>query len=276
MPLLDPQVLIRSTATAAAHAHTGGPLKIELARTEAQQSFTWQPDLDAHLLIGAHPGAGGTTALCTAVLGWTATGGTAWLIDPYHRRLEGLRDWPNVDAVAGQGEKDAAAALLTALHAAMQRRYLDLLEGTVQHEDLTPILLAIDEFTDFTGWCEQARATQTHQLLDEVLRKGRGARIHLAVRTTSCRRQDLGGQQVGAFGQRVWIGPASELDSLVLWSTPHAAELGSPVRGRAIVSDAHGGLGTAQIVWTPDPSDQQLSVEDQQQLQALRPTVRHR
>jgi len=54
-----------------------------------------------------------------------------------------------------------------------------------------------------------------------------------------------------------------------------AAGLGSPVRGRAIVSDAHGELETAQVVWTPDPSDQQLSVEDQQQLQALRPTVRH-
>lgn len=170
----------------------------------------------------------------TAVLGWTAAGGTACLIDPYHRRLEGLRGWPNVDAVAGQREEDAAVALLAALHATMQRRHLDLLEGTVQHEDLTPILLAIDEFTDFTGWCEQIREKQTregrdadrgpasvqqgrfpHQLLDEVLRGGRGARIHLAVRTTRVRRQ-----QVEAFDQRVWIGPMSELDSRVLWSTP--------------------------------------------------------
>lgn len=288
--LAGPHVLVRNPTIATTTAHTDLVPTIVLARSDDDAWLTWRPEAEAHLLIGARAGAGGTAALRTAVLTWTAAGGVAHLIDPYYRRLEGLRNWPNVHAVAGQGDEHAAMSIVEELHVEMQRRHRDLENGTARLNDFVPLLLAIDDHPDFDGWCERApEATTTdspgtggppairarsfvpRKAVEDLLRRGRCARIHLAVRTT--RASSVGIPLLNHFSQRMWIGPANYQESYTMWSSILGAEISSHVRGRAVCSDLSGQPVKAQAVWTPDPTSAHLTRDDQLQLQALRPLV---
>ena len=283
--LCSAHVLVRNptkaTAPPAAVTARGtvGSLEVVLAQSDAKQWLTWRPDVDAHLLVAAHPHAGGTTALRTAVLGWTAAGGVAYLIDPVHGCLEGLRGWPGVQAVAGQEDPDATQAILQTLHAELTRRYQDGESGKVSSSDLRPILLAIDDYPDFRSWWEHDNARDRRSraygdrspmgVLQDLRRRGRCVRIHLALRTTDCR--DSEAQLTGL--QRLWIGAAGHQESYAMWSSLIGAEISPRVRGRGICSDAQGQPVKVQVVWTPDPSAPVLSSDDQLQLQALRPAL---
>lgn len=286
--LTGPHVLVRNPTVATTSAHTNRGPAVVLARTDDGVWLTWRPDAEAHLLIGARAGAGGTAALRTAVLAWTAAGGVAHLIDPYHRRLEGLRNWPNVESVAGQGDEHAAMSIVEELHAEMQRRYRALENGTARLTDFVPTLLAIDDHPDFDGWCARMHATTTtestatvwppavrtrslapRKAIENLLRQGRCVRTHLAVRTTSA--SSVGIPLLDHFHQRMWIGPANYQESYTMWSSIIGAEISSHVSGRAVCSDRSGQPVKAQAVWTPDPTSAHLTRDDQLQLQALRP-----
>ncbi|PRY05744.1 hypothetical protein CLV37_1375 [Kineococcus rhizosphaerae] len=162
--------------------------------------------------------------------------------------------------------------------------------------DLPPTLLAIDDYADFYAlWKPAEKADpsglvnedgahggvqgearprrpeasgQMHplQILGVLLREGRCANIHVALRSTSCRRRET----MLAGYQRLWVGAANFQESYVMWDSIIASEISSHVRGRGICSDIHGQPAKAQVVWTPDPGDPNLTSEDRLQLQALR------
>ncbi|GAB3216437.1 hypothetical protein GCM10027586_09490 [Kineococcus gypseus] len=322
-PIPNPTSAAASSASACAEAASVD--EVLLARTDEGRWRTWRPRADAHLFIGGHQGSGGTNALRAAVMGWTAAGGAAFLIHPTHSRLQSLREWPGVQAVAGQGEVHAAIAIVHALHAEMERRHAQACasEGQLEH---TPLLLAIDEFTDLRGWCHYAwsyeddasrRATrellvadracrrahpQTRRhrhhpastpeatalsaradtdeaeppdpavsptliALEHPLREGRGVGIHLAVRAAHCAPEAVGTLQ--HFGQRVWLGKASALESQLMWHSVIGAEFSGRVPGRAVCSNAHRLPVKAQVVWTSDPGS--AGAADHELLQRMSP-----
>lgn len=215
-----------------------------------------------HTLAIGPTGGGKTTFLRSVVTGATGLGVLVFGCDPKRIELTPFRGWPGVRAVASSPED--MAALITAIHAEMMRRYA-VLEGGGSVEDMARLLLVIDEFLILRAslnrlWAvakpKGARGT-VHPalgLVTEMLVLARSAGIHLVIGVQRPDASIFGDE--GArdnLRHRISLTRLSREGSTMLWGSPYVGVDLPLLPGRAMGSPGGDTPVELQTYWLSDP-----------------------
>lgn len=231
-----------------------------------------------HIAIGGGTGAGKTVLARTLLLGLPRLFGKVvevYPIDPKMIGFLGLDRIPGVHAPADDAE--SIVLYLELVQAEMMRRYDALKAGTVKRNDLTPLVLLIDEGEEMADilndwWVsgegkedwqrrrnmEKKPTGTTHPAmklyLGSVLRLGRAARVHVIAASQQFSTAWMSTSSRSQFGIRIAVSNLEASTSEMLFGSRIATTgLDGSTPGRAWVSIGRGAVPVeAQIYWTPE------------------------
>lgn len=206
------------------------------------RTISWDMETDApHLLMAGRTGAGKSVLLRVFVVGAARRGFRIYLVDPKRVGMLGMKDCPGVVTLATTNETMAAA--INAVYQEMESRYQRLEAGTITPDELEPILLVVDEFTELVtrmreAWKDAGKRGEspTVSQIRSLARLGREGRVHLLL---AAQRPDVslfgGGEARDNFGVKVALGGLTRFAEAMMETTTTVT---SPVKGRAIVAIA--------------------------------------
>lgn len=230
---------------------------------EAGDVVAWSLRDAAHMLVVGGTGAGKTVALRSIITDACARGFTVFCVDPKRIELTGLRDWPGVRAVASSIEE--MIALVSMLADEMDARYAAIEAGDITEDALPPVLIVIDEATEFinrsNAWWKankpKGASGTEHPVVERwrsMARLGRSGRMHLVVGIQRPDAKVFGGEARDNYGFRVALGPLSEQGARMVFGR---ADVGRDVpqdaKGRATVGIGEDKALEAQTYYTPNP-----------------------
>lgn len=246
------------------------------------REMTWRPAVLPQMLVIGATGRG-KTSFVTGVVVWAARfGWPVWISDAKRVEFLNLRDWPNVQIVAGTISQQVA--LIHRARDLMEHRYQLIESGQARAADMEPLFVVLDEHAEFvaelTSWylsIKQKGDPAKPPVLDLVAslaRKARTARIHLV---TSMQRPDValigGGEFRDNFGMRVSLGRLTTTAAQMTWGDPTVGvTLPAGRIGRAMVTD-EGDLPTETQTYRVPSFDVDPDSEEWALLMALRPSV---
>ena len=219
-----------------------------------------------HQLITGRTGTGKTVVINTLVTECTYRLWPVWIIDPKRVEFMGLRGWPNVEVIATEIEKMVAVIMLA--HEVMEDRYRQVDEDGAIETDFEPLIVVLDELSDFMGmlkaWWPTVKpkgapaACPAIEKFYSLARKGRTSNIHLIV---GMQRPDVAllgsGDARDNFTSRMSLGRLSPDGARMMWeaSWPVATTIPTriPGRGCAAHHDDPDLPVEVQGFWTPDP-----------------------
>lgn len=242
-------------------------------------------DLNAatpHALVVGPTGTGKTVTLRAIATEAPRKGCEVWIADPKRIEMKGLRGWPGITRVCTTISD--IVAMLGDAHTLMDARYEALERNEVLTEDLTPLVIVLDEHLIFWAganrlW-KQEGGKGTHPVLDQLLNLivlARSSRIHLCfgVQRPDAELFKSGGRD--SVRHRVSLGKLSPEGALMMWNDARTGTgIDMTVRGRATATTSTGEPEEVQTWWTPDPdphrlerNPKSLSAEELTRLQEL-------
>jgi hypothetical protein len=236
-------------------------------------------DLDSatpHVMVAGSTGGGKTVTVHSLLTELTRRGIEVRVCDPKLVSFLGFETWPNVTVLAT--ETDTIAATILATRADLEARYRAIKNRDTTEDDLTPIVLILDEAwealaTMNAAWRQQGEKgdSPAFTAFGEIARLGRQCRIHLIAAFQRPDAKIIGGETRANFGCRILAGRGKTETVRML---EFATNVTSRTRGRAVVDVGDGEL-EAQIYYTPDPRRAaKLTAADRAILDGLRPAVR--
>lgn len=258
--------------------------RIPSAVTEAGENVVWDlKSTDPHGLTTGRTGTGKTVVLLGTSMEWAGRSWAVWVGDPKRVEFLGIRKWPNVQIVATTVEDQMA--LVWDAFELMEHRYRLIEKSGADEDDFEPILLLLDEYTEFRSavnawWSENKHKGAPSKCpifnaVGSLARLARKARIHLRFGMQRPDAELLTGEVRDNLGDRHSLGRLSPNGAQMMWE---AAYIGTsvprsiPGRGTAV---GHDGQPTeAQAYWTPDPRKvaRSRNVEDIAILEGLYPS----
>jgi hypothetical protein len=228
-----------------------------------------------HELAVGTTGAGTSVSNRVVAIEAARQGADVRLLDPTGKELCGLRDWPNVTAVAA-GAADMAG-LIEDTYREMGRRFDAVERGQATFAGFRRIVLIVDAYPILrmllAGTCAQAPALANIEVL---IKMGRAVGINLRVtgHTSTAFTQCL---RVGEFGSRVALGRPSRQMACTLFGDPSAGE-GIPDGAIAVGTVlSPGGPVRASMHWLPDPAQwAELPDDERTLLLDMLPPAHHR
>lgn len=216
-----------------------------------------------------------TATIRTFVVAAALRGYHVFICDPKRTELFGfaVTEWPNVHEVAT--ELDEMVLLVERLYQEMEERYRRIREQPALKRSLPPMLVVIDEAREWidriqASW-KQAGGKGEHPTIERfrsLARLARTARIFLLVGIQRPDAAVFGGEARDNFRTRVACGELSPEGARMLGLTA-SGRVSENVPGR-VMADVGDGWIEAQVIWTPDPSDD-LSPAERDIIRRLRP-----
>ena len=175
--------------------------------------------------------------------------------------------------------------MLHAAHDLMEQRYSKLENGTARLEDFEPLALIIDEYATFkarvTRWYTGVKPKGAPskppvlELLSDLARLARSAKIHLLLGIQRPDVEFLGGEMRDNFGARLSLGRLSPQGAIMMWDSPAVGvALPRNKRGRGVTLNAESLPVEVQTYFTPDPAKLDRSdADDWKHLEELTPPV---
>lgn len=239
---------------------------IPMGIDENGNTVRWYLLAQPHQLITGRTGTGKTVVINTLVTECTYRGWPVWIIDPKRVEFMGLRGWPNVEVIAT--EIEAMVAVLLRAWDVMEERYRQVdVDGAIE-TDFEPLIVVLDELSDFMGMVKAWWATvkpkgapaqcPVIEKFYSIARKGRTSNIHLIV---GMQRPDVAllgsGDARDNFTSRMSLGRLSPDGARMMWegAWPVATAIPTriPGRGCAPHNDDPDIPVEVQGFWTPDP-----------------------
>ena len=255
-------------------------VQVPYAVDEDGMVMSWRPGVVPHFLIIGPTGMGKTSTSRAVIAGITSNGWPMWIADVKRVEFRDTRDWPNVQVVAS-----SIPQIVAMIHQAwqvMMDRYELVEQGKAKPSDFEPLVVLIDEYTEFINmlrsWYARVKVkgdSSVPPTLDEVaslLRLGRTGRVHLVM---TAQRPDIAlfgsGEMRDNLGQRASLGRLSPKGAEMMWES---ASVGVSIPrgkvGRMTTTNDDGHPVEAQAYRFPD-----LDVPDDSDqgrlLSALRP-----
>src|SRR5690606_37212625 len=109
--------------------------------------MVWRPAIQSNLLLVGSTGSGKTVAAHTLLVQASRHGWPIWVGDGKGTEFLGFQDWPNVQIVATIMPE--IAAMVTKVRDIMEQRYRLVVSGQASRSDFEPLLVFLDEWTDF-------------------------------------------------------------------------------------------------------------------------------
>lgn len=224
-----------------------------------------------HTLIIGPTGAGKTSVMRSLLT--AATGQGVWVLggDPKRIELTPFRGWPGVLAVASSAED--LGHLIKAAKQLMDTRYELIEEGSVQADDMTPVLLILDELLILKGtlnrWWNANKGERTLKewgtktgtqhpalgMITEMLALARSANIRIV---EGVQRPDATLFEEGSrdnLRHRISLNRLSQQGAEMLWGDSFTGTDTPMVAGRGMASPDGSMPIETQMFWTPDPRD---------------------
>lgn len=239
--------------------------RIPLGINEAHDEVAWDMKAAPHALVVGGTGSGKTVLLRSIISAATAKGFTVFCADPKRIELTGYRGYPGVSVVASTTEE--MIALVTLLADEMDRRYTAIERGEITEADLPPVLMVVDEATEFinrvNAWWKvnkpKGASGTEHPVVERhrsMARLGRSGRIHLV---TGIQRPDakvFGGEARDNYGFRIALGKMSEQGARMVFGRADVArdDALSDFKGRATVA-TNDEVMEVQTYYTPNPRE---------------------
>jgi S-DNA-T family DNA segregation ATPase FtsK/SpoIIIE len=237
-------------------------LEVPVAVDEDGNVIVWKPKDDPHGLITGKTGKGKTVVLLGIIMFLAAQGWKIWGIDGKRIELLGLRDYPNVQLLAGRVDHQARVA--HEMYQMMQDRFERYEAGLVKLEDFEPVLFVIDEYKTFknavTAWYRSVKpkgastVAPTMQEISDFVSLARKARMHLVLGLQRPDAEFLTGDMRDNFNFRMSFGRLSPEGAKMMWdSFSTGVAIPTYARGRGIANNRLGIPVEVQSYWTPDP-----------------------
>lgn len=250
---------------------------------EDGEMIAWRPAITPQWLIAGQTGSGKTSTAHGILAQITRYGWPVWIADGKGIEFLGFQDWPNVQIVASRVEEQVA--VIHRAYQLMEHRYQLVVDRKARTEDFEPLMLFVDEFTDFVSnllpWYQQIKVkgdpTKPAILgeIGSIARKGRTARVHMVL---SMQRPDqavlalTGGDTRDNCGQRTSLGPLGPQGAEMMWGNQvTGVALPRGKVGRAIGINGNGLPVEMQCYRVPDPKEAVPGTDEYDLLQQLRP-----
>jgi DNA segregation ATPase FtsK/SpoIIIE-like protein len=240
--------------------------------------FGWDFDAAPHGLVIGSTGAGKTTLIRSIVLAACAAGWTVVCLDPKRIELSGLRGWPGVRLVATRIEDMVTVMQLAAEE--VDARYERIEAGTVDEDALPPLLIVLDEVTEFIEranefWQDCGESGREHPVVRKwrtIARLGRSGKVHLLVGIQRPDSKVMGGESRDNFAFRVGLGPLSQEAARMLFGRSHVGrDVPQDAKGRATVAvGARDDATEVQCYWTPRIGRRGASGDERRYLDEVR------
>lgn len=264
-------------------------MEVPIGKDEDGEVIVWKPKDQAHGMVTGETGKGKTVVILGIVMYLAAHGWRIWGIDGKRIELLGLREYPNVELIAGR--IDHQARVVRAVYELMQERMEAYESRRVRLNDFEPVLFVVDEFKTFRNallaWYRSVKpkgAASTPVTLTEfsdIVSLGRKLRIHLLIGLQRPDAEFLTGDMRDNFGFRVSLGKLSPEGAKMMWqSFVTGTTVPVNAKGRGMARNKLGTPVELQTYWTPDPeqTDPENPAEwafetDLQLVENLRPRV---
>lgn len=259
-------------------------VKVPFAVSEDGDTIFWQPSKVPQLLVSGGTGTGKTSTSHSIVSEFCASEWPVWISDAKQVEFLAFRDYPNVQLVATSVEQQVA--MIWHVLQLMQWRYKLIETGRARVEQFEPLLVVLDEFTEFRDelleWYPGVKAKggeskpPTLKHVARIARKARTARIHLAVLLQRPDAAFLSGEMRSNFGMRASMGRLDPSGAIMMWeNAATGVTIPRGKTGRCVSTDETGRVVEAQAYRFPD-MDADPDSEQGQLLAQLRPkTSRH-
>jgi hypothetical protein len=234
--------------------------RIPVGPDEDHDEVSWDLKEAPHALVVGPTGKGKSVFLRSVIVDATVLGFIVFGIDPKRVELTGLREWPGVRAIASSVPE--MVALLTMLADEMDARY-EAIEGGYESEDtLAPVLIVIDEISEFiqrvnAAWKADGGRGTEHPVVERwrsMSRLGRSARMHLVVGTQRPDAKVLGGEARDNYGFRIALGAMSAEGARMMFGRVDVArDIPPSAKGRATVAVGADRVVEVQTYYTPNP-----------------------
>ena len=235
--------------------------------------LVWRPAIDPNLMVVGAPGTGKTVLEHNVLCSITQAGWPVWVVDGKAIEFLGWRDWPNVQVVASKVEEQVA--VITRAHEVMEHRYQLIVSGKASEDDFEPLMLFIDEWSDFRAnlldWYAITKVKgmptkpRVLQKVASLARKGRSSRVHLLFATQRPDAEYFGGDMRDNFRMRISMGRLSPQGAMMMWQDPN---VGTTVprgcRGRATTISDDNRAVEVQTYYVPDPRKASRKQDEQQ------------
>ena len=237
-------------------------VSIDFGVDEDGGKLSWRPAVDPNLMVVGAPGTGKTVLEHNILASVSQWGWPIWVVDGKAIEFLGWRTWPNVQVVASTVETQIA--VISRAHEVMEHRYQLIVAGKASEDDFEPLMLFIDEWSDFranlTDWYSMVKAkgmptkAPVLQKVASIARKGRSSRVHLLFATQRPDAEYFGGDMRDNFRCRISMGRLSPQGAMMMYQDPN---IGTTVprgcRGRATTIDENNRPVEIQTYWVPDP-----------------------
>jgi len=257
-------------------------VEIRFGRDEDGHELVWRPAIDPNLMVVGAPGTGKTVLEHSVLVSVAQFGWPVWILDGKAIEFLGFRAWPNVQVVASRVEEQVA--LITRAHEVMEHRYQLIVNGRASEDDFEPLMLFIDEWSDFRAnllaWYTTAKGKgmpvkpAVLERVASIARKGRSARVHLLFATQRPDAEYFGGDMRDNFRMRISMGRLSAQGAMMMWMDPNTGTtVPRNVRGRATTINDDNRPVEVQTFFVPDPrrARRRQDPEALAQLEALQP-----
>jgi len=256
--------------------------RIPTALNEDGANEEWHPAISPHILVIGGTGSGKTSFEHTLLTRLAGAQWRIWILDGKRIEFVGFKDWPNVELVASRIEHQVR--MLHAAHELMERRYSQIENGTARVEEFDPLILIIDEYATFKArvirWYASVKPKGAPakppvlDLLSDLARLARSAKIHLVLGIQRPDAEILGGEMRDNYGARLSLGRLSPQGAVMMWDSPAigvAVPRNKPGRGYTLNENSL--PVEVQTFYTPDPSklDKNGDQEEWALLEELRP-----
>lgn len=264
-------------------------MAVPIGKDEDGEVIVWKPKDQAHGMVTGETGKGKTVVILGIVMYLAAHGWRIWGIDGKRIELLGLREYPNVELIAGR--IDHQARVVRAVYTLMQERMEAYESRRVRLNDFEPVLFVVDEFKTFRNallaWYRSVKPKGASTIpvtlteFSDIVSLGRKLRIHLLIGLQRPDAEFLTGDMRDNFGFRVSLGKLSPEGAKMMWqSFVTGTTVPVNAKGRGMARNRLGTPVELQTYWTPDPeqTDPEQPSEwtfetDLQLVENLRPRV---
>jgi DNA translocase FtsK/SpoIIIE-like protein len=251
---------------------------IPLGVDEHGKEVVWDMRVAPHALVAGATLSGKTVLLRSIIADASARGFVIYLLDPKRIEFASFRGYPGVRAVATSTETMIVGTQMLADE--MDTRYTRIEKGEVTEDQLPPVLLVIDEATEFNirvnAWWKAHKGSgkgNEHPVIERwrsMARLGRSGRIHLLIGVQRPDAKVIGGEARDNYGLRIAVGPMSSDGARMMFSgTDVGRDIPAEAKGRATLQIGQGGKAVEiQCYFTADA--RVATGDDLAHLEALR------